>query len=80
MAIWTERFLTLEKNTLISYKVSSFYSKVNSKTIIYNDKDINLNSNIFKNKNLTLSQNDKKGILLRDLRKIYKKRIKKWKF
>ena len=70
-------FLTLEKNTLISYKVSNFYSKVNSKTVIYNDKDINLNSNIFKNKNLTLSQNDKKGILLKDLRKLYKKRIKK---
>ena len=69
--------LTLEKNTLISYKVSNFYSKVNSKTVIYNDKDINLNLNIFKNKNLTLSQNDKKGIFLKDLRKIYKNRIKK---
>ena len=68
-------FLTLEKNTLINYKVSKFYSKDNSKTILFNDKDIKLkiNKNIIKK--MILSKNDKFGLSLKELYTKYKKKL-----
>ena len=61
-------FLTLENNTIVNYKVSKYYSPKHSKTIIYNDKDINLKIDNKIIKKLILSDNDKKGIKLADLR------------
>ena len=68
-------FLTLEKNTLINYKVSKFYSKENSKTILFNDKDIKLN--IKKNiiNKIILSKSDKFGLSLEELYTKYKKKL-----
>ena len=61
-------FLTLENKTIVNYKVSKYYSPKHSKTIIYNDKEINLKiDNKIINK-LILSDNDKKGISLDNLR------------
>jgi len=62
-------FLTLEKNTLIQYKVSNFYSKKHSCTIAYNDSYLKLDF-IKKNYKLTLSKSDKHGITLKEYNKI----------
>lgn len=61
-------FLTLDNNTIVNYKVSKYYSPKHSKTIIYNDKDINLKIDNKIINNLTLSENDRKGIALADLK------------
>ena len=68
-------FLTLEKNTLINYKVSKFYSKENSKIILFNDNDIKLNINKNIIKKIILSKNDKFGLSLQELYTRYKKKL-----
>ena len=61
-------FCTLEPNTIVSYKVSEYYSPKNEKTISVFDKDLNLNLGISKNR-LILSSKDKNGMLLNDFKK-----------
>ena len=68
-------FLTLENNTIINYKVSKYYSQKHSKTIIFNDRDINLNIDNKITKKLILSDNDKKGITLIDLKNKFKSKL-----
>ena len=36
-------FLTLKDNTIFSYKCTSFYNKDSEGSILYNDKDLNIN-------------------------------------
>ena len=36
-------FLTLKQNTIFSYKCTSFYNKDSEGSILYNDKDLNIN-------------------------------------
>ncbi len=58
-------FCTLEKNTMVMYKVSQYYKKEYEKTIMWNDKDIAINwPNV--NKKFILSDKDKQGILFKD--------------
>ena len=57
-------YITLSKNSLISYKVSRFYNSEKNLFINYKDPIINLK---FKNKKFTLSQNDHNGLFLEDL-------------
>jgi len=53
-------FLTLEKNTLVLYKVSNVYNKNSEVSILWNDKELNIK---WKNKkNIVLSKKDKNGI------------------
>jgi len=68
-------FLTLEKNTIINYKVSNYYSYKHSKTVKYNDKDIKINiSRNIVNK-VILSEQDKIGISLQNLKKNFMSKI-----
>ncbi len=62
-------FLTLKKNTLVSYKVSEYYSPKNEKTLSIKDNKININLGISKNK-LIMSEKDKKGLKLEEIKKI----------
>lgn len=52
-------FLTLEDNTIFSYKCSNFYHKKSELSINCFDKDLNINWNI---ENEILSEKDKNGI------------------
>ena len=67
-------FLTLKKNTLVSYKVSEYYSPKNEKTLSIKDNKININFEISKNK-LIMSEKDKKGLKLEEIKKIRNKWI-----
>jgi len=58
-------FLTLSNNTIINYKVSSFYSPLNEITINYKDKAINIDMNELNNK-FIVSKKDSKGISLNE--------------
>ena len=60
-------FLTLEDNCVINYKVNKHYSAIHSKTVIYNDKEINLNFKKILTSKLTISKNDAKGLSLSNL-------------
>ena len=62
-------FLTLKNDTIISYKVSNYYSPNHSMTICYNDKNIDLGMNNKIINKLILSKNDLNGITLLDLKK-----------
>ena len=53
-------FCTLEKNTDIEYKVSNYYSKKHERTRQWNDKYLDINWRIDKNK-VILSSKDKKA-------------------
>ena len=64
-------FLTTSNNTVVSYKVSKYYSKKHSISIAHNDPKINLK--ISNEKKLILSKNDKNGIFLNDFKKILMK-------
>ncbi len=68
-------FLTLENNTIVNYKVDKYYSKVSSKTILFNDSQINLSFNKIKTNKLILSKNDKKGISLEVFKNKYYRKI-----
>ncbi len=41
-------FLTLENNTVFSYKCTNFYNKASEDCLLWNDKDININWNFEK--------------------------------
>jgi dTDP-4-dehydrorhamnose 3,5-epimerase len=58
-------FLTLKKNTIINYKVSSFYSKANNSGINYQGIIKNFN------KKFVISNNDKKLNLFKKSRKYF---------
>ena len=51
-------FLTLRDNTIFSYKCTNLYNKASEGTVLWNDKDININWNIT---NPILSEKDLTG-------------------
>ena len=51
-------FLTLEDDTIFSYKCTNFYNKLSEDSILWNDKDININWNI---ESPSLSDKDNNG-------------------
>lgn len=51
-------FLTLEDNTIFSYKCSNFYNSASEDAILWNDKDLNINWGI---DNPILSEKDKQA-------------------
>ena len=57
-------FLALSKQVIISYKCSNYYDPNDQNTIIWNDRDLNIDWGI---KKPILSKKDKKGIEFRDL-------------
>jgi dTDP-4-dehydrorhamnose 3,5-epimerase len=59
-------FCTLEKQTLVSYKVDNYYSPKNDYTLSIFDEDINIKIGIDKNK-LILSKKDLNGKSFKDL-------------
>ena len=50
-------FITLEKNTEITYKVSNYYSKQHERTIYWNDPNLNINWKY--NKKILISKKDR---------------------
>jgi dTDP-4-dehydrorhamnose 3,5-epimerase len=56
-------FLTLQDDTIFYYKCSNYYNKESEGSIVWNDKDININWNI---ENPILSEKDKVGVALKD--------------
>jgi len=59
-------FLSLKPNTIVSYLVDNFYSKKHERTILWNDKDINVKWPKI-SKDFIISDKDKKGINLSQL-------------
>lgn len=57
-------FLTLENNTVFSYKCTNFYNKASEDCLLWNDKDININWNFDKP---LLSAKDLEGKPFKDL-------------
>lgn len=57
-------FCAVKNDTLVSYKVTNYYNPDSEKTILWNDKEINIKWPI---SNPILSQKDKKGKLLKTL-------------
>jgi dTDP-4-dehydrorhamnose 3,5-epimerase len=53
-------FVTLENETIFSYKCSSFYNKLSEVCILWDDKTLNINWGI---SNPILSQKDREGVL-----------------
>ena len=53
-------FITISKNAEINYKTNNFWNKASERTIIWNDKDLNINWNLkkLKLKNPILSDKD----------------------
>jgi len=58
-------FLALEDNTEVLYKTDKYYSKSDERTIIWNDKDININWPDINQKYL-ISEKDNQGSLLKN--------------
>jgi len=56
-------FAVLENRTVFAYKCSNFYHKDSEKTLLFNDKDLNINWNI---QNPIVSQKDLKAIRFKD--------------
>jgi dTDP-4-dehydrorhamnose 3,5-epimerase len=56
-------FLTLEDNTIFSYKCGNYYNKPTEDGILWNDKDLNIEWNV---ENPILSEKDKVNTLFRD--------------
>ena len=56
-------FLTLQDDTIFHYKCTNYYNKESEASIIWNDKDININWNV---EHPLLSEKDKTGPLLKD--------------
>ena len=56
-------FLTLENETIFSYKCSNYYNKSSEDTILWNDADIGINWGI---ENPNLSEKDKQGKKYKD--------------
>ncbi len=61
-------FLTLENETIFSYKCSNYYNKASERTILWNDKDISINWGI---KEPNLSEKDKYGINFKDFTSLF---------
>lgn len=61
-------FLTLQKETIVNYKVSKYYSALHSKTVMFNDKDVKINISRTTLKKIILSKQDKNGISLKELK------------
>lgn len=59
-------FCTLEKETLVHYKVSKYYNKNSEKTIKWNDPYLNINWSSYKKK-FTISKKDKNGSMFKDI-------------
>ena len=57
-------FATLEDNTIFAYKCSNIYHKDSEKSILFNDKDLNINWNII---NPITTDKDLQGIYFKDL-------------
>lgn len=57
-------FLTLSNNTIVSYKCTRLYDPLDQKTIIWNDKDLNISWPI---KKPIISEKDKNGFLFKDI-------------
>ena len=62
-------FLSLENNTIFSYKCNKYYNPKHDITIKWSDPDLNINWEI---KNPIISKKDKKGISLKDYLNIIK--------
>jgi len=56
-------FLTLQDDTIFHYKCSNYYNKESESSIVWNDKDVNINWSI---ENPLLSEKDKAGVALKD--------------
>ena len=56
-------FLTLEDNTIFHYKCTNYYNKESETSVIWNDKDINIDWNITQP---LLSEKDLIGVPLKD--------------
>ena len=56
-------FLTLEDNTIFHYKCTNYYNKDSEASVLWNDKDINVNWNV---SNPLLSEKDVTGTPLKD--------------
>ncbi len=61
-------FLTLENDTIFSYKCSNYYNKASENTILWSDPDIGIEWGI---KEPNLSEKDKFGILLKDFKSLF---------
>lgn len=61
-------FLTLENDTIFSYKCSNYYNKASENTIIWNDQDIGIEWGI---KEPNLSEKDKFGIKFKDFTSLF---------
>ncbi len=59
-------FETLENNTILQYKCTSYYSKQNERGIIYNDPNIGIN---WKSETKLVSEKDKANIRLENIEK-----------
>jgi dTDP-4-dehydrorhamnose 3,5-epimerase len=58
-------FLTLEDNTIFSYKCTNFYNKAAEDCILWNDEDLNIDWNV---SNPLLSDKDLEGKLFKDFK------------
>ena len=61
-------FLTLENNTVFSYKCTNFYNKASEDCILWNDTDININWNVT---NPLLSEKDLQGKFIKDFKSMF---------
>lgn len=61
-------FLTLENNTVFSYKCTNFYNKASEDCIFWKDPEININWNI---ENPLLSEKDLQGCLFKNFNSVF---------
>ena len=61
-------FLTLEDNTIFSYKCTNFYNKASEDCILWNDPEININWNVT---NPLLSEKDLQGKFIKDFESMF---------
>lgn len=61
-------FLTLQNNTIFSYKCTNFYNKNSEDCILWNDKDLNINWNVT---SPLLSEKDLQGKIFKDFKSIF---------
>ncbi|MCK5824512.1 MAG: dTDP-4-dehydrorhamnose 3,5-epimerase [Ichthyobacteriaceae bacterium] len=59
-------FLTLEDDTIFSYKVTNIYNKESERCIKWDDEDLNLNWSLPENIELIISEKDQEGISFKD--------------
>jgi len=57
-------FVALEENTIFAYKCSNIYHKDSERTILFNDKDLNIN---WKIENPIVTDKDLQGVCFKDL-------------